>query len=263
MRVAIIVILYLSLGVLSLVKAEEKTLLNIAAIDWCPQICPNSVNKPGYLVEIVYNLFADSPYQIDIKTYPWSRAISLVRFGKADALLSPSKEEAPDFFYHQVPLSYQVHCFFKRADDAWSYHNEDQLLTKNVVIYQDHSYGQILKKYLAADKSGMFVLPYSDGYIQQAIELVRAKRADTFLFTVNSVTNHLLKNNISDIKRDQCIKKDQLWLALSPTDVTKNEKVAHHIDSRLKDFIKTKSYKAILKKYHISFPKLVDQTKKN
>ncbi|WP_250656950.1 substrate-binding periplasmic protein [Alkalimarinus coralli] len=251
--------LSLSTCILPVASAEDKTLLKISAIDWCPQICAQDSENPGYLVEILQNLFKDSPYIFDIKIYPWSRAISLVRFGSAQALLSPSKEEAPDLYYHQVPLSYQVHCFFKSADDSWVYKSDDSLLSKKIIIYQDHSYGNILKEYLSAERNGMFLLPYNDGYIEQAINLVRAKRADTFLFTLNSVTHYLINNKITDIKRDTCIKKDELWLALSPMHTGLNKQVTEFLDRKLVGFIKTKEYRAILKKYHVSFPDLNPQ----
>ena len=41
-------------------SAQAKEQLNIAAIDWCPQICPLSRDNPGYLVQMLEDLFAST-----------------------------------------------------------------------------------------------------------------------------------------------------------------------------------------------------------
>lgn len=235
---------------------ETKIPLTIAAIDWCPQICPQSKESPGYLVEIIQQIFKNSPYEIKIETYPWSRAIRLVRHGSANALLSPAKEEAPDLFYHQIPLSYQTHCFFKRRGDLWTYQGPEELINRDIIIYRDHSYGEILKDYLAKKDMKKLILTYDDSYLDKAIKSLNTNRADAFLFTVNSVTHHLIKNNINSVERDKCIKKDMLWMPFSHEKKELHIKAITFLDGALKDFIKTEQYKAILKKYHISFPPL-------
>ena len=62
--------------------------INISAIDWCPQICVGG-DKPGYVVELVREVFKGTKYSLNIEHYPWSRAIKNVLQGKYDALLSP------------------------------------------------------------------------------------------------------------------------------------------------------------------------------
>ena len=200
-------LILLCLGCLGISRDQTKIILNIAAIDWCPQICPQSKEKPGYLVEIIQQLFKHSPYQVKIQTYPWSRAIRLVRHGSANALLSPAKEEAPDLFYHKVPLSYQTHCFFKNRGNLWSYQGEEELLKRNIIIYRDHSYGEILKNYLDKKDMKKLILTYDETYLDKSIKSINLNRADAFLFTVNSVTHHLLTNNIQSVEQDKCIKK--------------------------------------------------------
>jgi len=54
------------------------TELNVASIDWCPQLCPE-MERSGYIADTVEMIFRDSPFKLDIKTYPWSRSILLVK----------------------------------------------------------------------------------------------------------------------------------------------------------------------------------------
>ncbi len=55
---------------------------------------------------------------------------------------------------------------------------------------------------------------------------------------------------------DKCIKKDKLWMALSPVNKEKSSKVGRYLDLHLKSFVKTEKYQRILKKYDISFPEI-------
>ena len=81
--------------------ASSQT-LTIAAIDWCPQLCPTSdltlqtnKEKPDFIINIVNEIFKDCEFDLKIDYYPWSRAIKLVKEGKVSVLLSPAKAEAP------------------------------------------------------------------------------------------------------------------------------------------------------------------------
>ncbi|WP_154715120.1 transporter substrate-binding domain-containing protein [Neptuniibacter caesariensis] len=90
--------------------ADSKNTIKIAAIDWCPQLCPNQDQK-GYIIDIVKEIYRDSGYQLEIETYPWSRALTMVRQGRVDAVLSPARAEAPALRYPQQEVGFQRMCF--------------------------------------------------------------------------------------------------------------------------------------------------------
>jgi len=85
--------------------------IKIAAIDWCPQICLD-VDKPGYTVDLIKEVFKDSKYTLVIDVFPWTRAIQLVSNGHYDALLAPAKKEAPNLIFPDIAVGYQQMCFF-------------------------------------------------------------------------------------------------------------------------------------------------------
>lgn len=99
--------------------ADEQEVIQIAAIDWCPQLCPAHTN-PGYIAELVEQIYGSSDYQLNIKTYPWSRALSMVRKGEVDAVLSPARAEAPDPIYPHYEVGIQRMCFFTLATNSWN-----------------------------------------------------------------------------------------------------------------------------------------------
>ncbi len=115
-----------------------KEVVSVAAIDWCPQLCPEE-ERAGYVIDIVKAVFRDSEYQLDISYYPWSRAIFLAETGKLDALLSPAKAEAPALLYPGEEVGIQRMCFFTRADSDWQYQGVHSLADKQIGIATDTS----------------------------------------------------------------------------------------------------------------------------
>jgi len=237
--------------------AKEE--LRVSAIDWCPQICPNNKENPGYLVEMMIDLFKKSNYQLNFDYTPWSRAIHNVSKGITDGLLSPSKDEAPGLVYHKDPLAYQTHCFFKLKSENWKFKGVNSMKNMKLVIYRDHSYSELLDEYFKNfGKDNYFELSYDSRYIDRSISLLKKKRGTSFLFTVNSVVFHQSKQKLKILKRGACIKKDELWFALTPKNKEKIKRIRDHIDKNLSKYKKSKKYFKLLKKYQISYPKLVD-----
>ncbi|MBU2970784.1 transporter substrate-binding domain-containing protein [Pseudoalteromonas sp. C2R02] len=108
--------LYLLLLLPTFTRSEPLT---VAAIDWCPQLCPitddtiyTNDQKPGFIIDIVKSVFKDSDFDLQIVYYPWSRAIKLVKEGKIDVLLSPAKAEAPTLRYPKEKNRNSTYVFF-------------------------------------------------------------------------------------------------------------------------------------------------------
>ena len=234
-----------------------KEILKVAAIDWCPQICPHDKKNPGYLVEMVQEIFKKTPYELKITYAPWSRSIYNVRQGKADALLSPSKEEAPDLRYHDTPLAHQTHCFWKLNKSDWEFNQVEDLLSTRFVIYRDHSYRDIFKTYFSQNKAKNHIeLSYDENYLDRSISLLKKSRAETFLFTANSVIYHQLQQNKKDLKLGKCIKRDELWFALTQKNQKKIDNIIRLLNTQIPIYKNSSRYKKLLKKYNILYPKL-------
>jgi len=191
--------------------------IKIASIDWPPQLMPNA-EKPGYIREIITQVFKDSPYQLQIKTYPWSRAIHLVSNGKADALLAPAKIEAPGLLYPVLlypvnEVGLQRMCFFTKADSTFQYTGVQSLAGMKIGILQDGSISESLTKYVATHPRQFSYMPYNKNYLQQSLGKLRMGRIDAFLFTYNSTIHALNQLNIKDrVQVAGCI-KDRVQVA--------------------------------------------------
>lgn len=246
----------------SVLASDElpKRIIHVSAIDWCPQICPKTLNRPGYLVEMIYDIFRNSDFDLEFEYVPWSRAIYRVKVGETDALLSPSKDEAPDLRYHLEPLSYQTHCFWKLRHSDWHFDGLESLTSHPFVIYRDHSYASFFASgSVPIGSDHYFELIYDERYIPRAIQLLEAKRASAFIFTANSVMFYQKQQMIQPLVIDECIKRDELWFALSPKASDKIDAIQAHLDAYLEKYKKTKRYKALLKDYNVVLPVLFNE----
>lgn len=249
----------LAFGLLGAPLLSARETIHVSAIDWCPQICPKTPERPGYLVEMIQDLYRKAGYELDFEYVPWSRAIVNVRTGRTDGLLSPSKDEAPDLEFHAIPLAYQTHCFWKLSTSSWSYTDLESLNNTKFIIYRDHSYGPFLfTPEHKIEPYQYFELSYDEHYIDRAIALLKAGRAETFLFTANSVQYYLNQQHSTDVVMDACFKRDELWFALSPKS-DKLSQMRQVIDDTLAGYKRTNSYEALLARYHIRFPELIQE----
>ncbi|WNO09513.1 transporter substrate-binding domain-containing protein [Teredinibacter sp. KSP-S5-2] len=205
----------------SVIFAVEQ--LKIASIDWCPQLC-SSGEQEGYVKDIVKLIFKDSPYQVQITDYPWSRSILLVRNGDAHALLSPAKAEAPSLLYPQHEVGTQRMCFFTHGRSSWQYTGVSSLNNQQIGIATDTSVEE-LNAFIANNKRQFQFMPYTGTYVQKSVRKLIQGRMDAFLFTRNTTLYELSKLKAQDqIREAGCVSEANIYMAFSP-DNKQREKI--------------------------------------
>lgn len=237
----------------ALAAADNTKVIKVNAIDWCPQICL-SKEKPGYVVELVEEVFKNTDYQLNIQIYPWSRAIKNVTEGKADALLSPAKSEAPQLLYPQTPVGFQQMCFFNLADNTWHYQGISSLAGQQIGIANDTSIEE-LNDFVKSHPEQFQFQPYHERYISQSLAKLEKKRMDSFLFTKNSTLFSLFSNKKSEkFKVAGCVSKAPIYMAFSPSP-TKQAQISQmmvQFDNQLLKLQKTGYTEKLMKKYHLT-----------
>lgn len=229
---------------LSAVATELKTPLKVAAIDWCPQLCPKLGDKQGFIQEIVELIYAGSKYDLKVEFYPWSRALTMVRQGRVDAILSPAKAEAPDLLYPLNEVGLQRMCFFTTADDSWNYESVSSLSGRQFGIATDTSIEE-LNEYAEKHQEQFQYQPYHDRYIMQQANKVKRKRVDAFLFTYNSTVYELKRRGVQEQFRNAgCVTSTYVYMAFTPNPSMQN-KIAPAIDYFDQQMLKLKQGEGI------------------
>lgn len=233
--------------------ADDEQVINIAAIDWCPQICPNGVDN-GYVVDIVKEIYKQLPYRLNIQYFPWSRAIKLVREGKFHILLSPAKDEAPDLIYPTHAIGQQQMCFFVEQKNNWSYQGPDSLKGLQIGIATDTSI-EALNDFKNEHIEQFQFQPYLNRYVEQNVKKLEKGRIDTFLFTKNTTYWELSQLGLKErIKIAGCVSKEDIFVAFTPNQNHQHlvAKLINEFDQNMPQLISSGKTMEILSHYNLS-----------
>ncbi len=230
--------------------AIKKQKLVVASIDWCPQLCPKG-KQDGYIMDTVREIFTDSPYELEVVTYPWSRSIHMTRTGEVHALLSPARAEAPDLLYPKEEVGAQKMCFFASRGSAWTYQGEASLKGQMIGIAHDTSIEE-LNDYIAENREGFHFLTYGPRYLPLSFRMVDRGRLNSFLFTYNSTIYALQREGYADkIVSAGCVSKANVYMAFTP-DLNKRAFVLEamdYFDQQMKALVQAGRVPEIMKAY--------------
>ncbi|WP_076412965.1 ABC transporter substrate-binding protein [Shewanella sp. UCD-KL12] len=241
----------LIIGFMPYQAVNAKEVVTVAAIDWCPQLCPEEESR-GYVIDIIKAVFRDSEYQLEIDYYPWSRAIFLAETGKVDALLSPAKAEAPALLYPNQEVGIQRMCFFTRQDSDWQYQGVDSLEGKQIGIATDTSIEE-LNEFVANHPDQFQYRPYFEHYIEQSAAKLDKGRMDSFLFTHNTTVFELRKLGKGLAYRNAgCVNRTEIYMAFTPKlRVEKNRAVMAFFDKKINELHQAGVISEIMQSYQL------------
>ena len=198
---------------------EVKKPLRIASIDWCPQLCQDGEageRLEGYIMDTVRHLFRDSPYELQVDVLPWSRAIGYTRIGRAHALLSPARAEAPDLVYPEQEIGNQRMCFFALSSNPWQFDGPASLEGHLTGIAADTSIEE-LNDFIQGREDLFNFSTYGPHYLRNSLNMLRLKRVNSFLFTYNSTIYAARRFGMDrDIRVAGCVSLAKVYMAFSP-----------------------------------------------
>ena len=163
----------LTLAVLSPVAPAGAETITLVADEWCPYNCTPGDEKPGFLVEIVKEVFEPQGFTVEYKIVPWARAIRDTRTGRYSAILGAIRSEAPDFHYPDGAGFFAGTQAFVKAGSPWKYDGPRSLDDVTLGVILDYSYGATADKYIAQHRSDTKRVQLSTG--EDALEKNVAK----------------------------------------------------------------------------------------
>jgi polar amino acid transport system substrate-binding protein len=133
-------------------------LIFVSPDDLPPKIFREKGELKGTYVDIIREICKRMNVEPEFEIYPWSRAIVMVKTGKADAVFPPfvTKERLDYLYFTQEPMSYTRNQIFALKKDNIVVKNLSNLKGLVVGVNNDYSYGpefDTYKKNLALDVS--------------------------------------------------------------------------------------------------------------
>lgn len=224
--------------------------LKISIIDWCPQLCPGK-EYAGYVMDTMNMIFEGSPYEVEIQTYPWSRAIYSVKTGQSQALLSPAKSEAPELLYPEHEIGIQRMCFFTTKASQWTYSGAESLSGLQIGLATDTSVEE-LNSYITENSHQFQLMPYNDTYISKSLKKLDAGRIDTFLFTYNTTLYEMKALGLdADYRSAGCVSFAKIYMAFTPNSSQRPqiEKLMTYFDEKMGELKQSGKIGQIMTRY--------------
>jgi len=224
--------------------------IKVATIDWCPQICADK-EYPGFAVDTIKMIFEDSPYELDIEVYPWTRAIDMVHNGEAHALLGPVKSEAPGLHYPDNEIGRQRVCFWTKTDSQWRYTGIDSLKKLQIGIGYDITLAE-LNSYFEKNKHQFQPMSVNDEYIIKNAKKLEYGRIDTFVATYFNAMYELKAAHMeSRVRVAGCTKFERFYMAFSRNINQSNsiEKMVKYFDEKMNDLRRSGKVAHIMQRY--------------
>lgn len=196
-----------------LATAEEIVL---ASPDyWCPFTCQAGAAQEGFTVEIIRRIFAPHGISVRLHNENYSRALRHVREGRYTATASTFKDEAPDFIFPGLPVSFNRFCFYTRSEDRWDYTGPASLAGRQLGVVQDYAYGSEIDGFIQANPRQVQRLS-GDQVTARLIKLLRRQRLDTFVEEQNLVRYTLRQQSQLPLREAGCETTKYAYMAISP-----------------------------------------------
>jgi len=203
----------------TLVFSVQADTITLAADLWCPYNCEPNSAQPGYMVEIVQQIFVPLGHQVRYQTVPWARAIQDTRVGRYTAILGAYRGDAPDFILPEESQGHSDQSFFVKADSTWNYTGQESLAKLSLGVVKDYDYGDFtayIEQY-RQDASRIQMVAGQDTVLLNLQKLLKG-RVDVILEDSNAVYHKLktLKQTEQVRKAGEIIPPLDTFVAFSP-----------------------------------------------
>lgn len=249
----ILLLLILILMTAPTASAENRT-LTIRSDEWCPYNCEPGSEEPGYMIEIIREIFAEHGIQVDYQAMNWSRSIYMTRKGAFEAIVGAGYEEAPDFVFPQLSLGKSKESYFTLKDDDWTYTGPESLVNRRIAVIRDYDYGSVLNDFVEKNRGSKVIASSGEDAMLKNIRMLLSGRVDTVIDDRNVFLNTAKEMWITDRIRfageveDYGDNRDNVYVAFSPAQSI-SETYAHIFDTGLKKLRETGRLDEIMAKY--------------
>lgn len=230
--------------------------IKLRADMWLPYNGDPNSPHPGYVIEIVREVFSKSEHTIDYQIEPWSRAVTDATEGRIDGIVGAARGDAPTFIFPEESVGVTRNTFFVKSGSSWKYTGVESLRSVKLGYILDYSYGDTLDKFIAENKTQLKNLQGvgGDTALEQNIEKLNRGRIDAIVSSPEVLLATLETLKIAPdqfVNAGETPEVDPLYVAFSPKSPN-GVKYGEILSKGILELRKSGKLKQILDKYKIS-----------
>ncbi len=242
--------LALSLAFFAPGAMAKPTNIQVAIIDWCPQICIEGPQR-GYIIDILELFGKEEKLSFNYNLLPWSRGIDDTRRGVVDVLLAPTKTEAPQLHFPQQHVGIQQMCFYGLKENSWRYTGPESITaTMLIAAEQEASLGE-LEPYLKKNPHNFAMQPIDHHWI--LVQKVVKKQADVMIYTSHTMRDYIKGSLMAkDLEEKGCLNREYIFTAFKPTNKEWAKNLAERFDQFMERSHANGTLEKVMRRYHIT-----------
>ncbi len=229
MKIKYFLIIFILLFYLSQLTAFEKSVV-IASTEYPPHTSIHYRNY-GYRTDVVIQAFQEMGYQVEIRLYPWARALKFAKDGDVDGVIALHTKKREQWFEYSQGLATQSIGFYK--------HKKENISLKNYSDFKFYKIGYVRGYAIPSKLENLNLQITWLNKEEQALRMLSQKRLNLALME-KSVAQYIINKKYP--KLDESIE----WIEPSI-----EETIIYLAFSK-----KTKNYKRKLKDFNIGMARL-------
>jgi polar amino acid transport system substrate-binding protein len=159
MRLVLVCLICL-ISSLSVAAAETITLV---ADEWPPFNSEPNRQPEGYMVDIAREIFKAHGIDVVYQLVPWKRALEGTCNGDYNAVIGPTKNEAPCLVFPGEELARNRLSFWDKKGNPWRFKNRDAVKQITLGVIEGYDYRQWLNSYAQNNRNDQQKIQFVSG----------------------------------------------------------------------------------------------------
>jgi polar amino acid transport system substrate-binding protein len=233
--------------------AAEKEII-LGADVWCPYNCSVDGERPGYLIDLSKEIFAEHGYRIKYVILPWERALKSAKTGRIQAAIGAVRGNVDGHYIGRQSLGRDETILVVRNGEKFEYRGVSSLDHKRLGVITNYTYdnhGEIDRYIARKRKEGRWVTTiYNETPLDSLLKMLVNRRIDAFLENKNVAVykaKQLGVDRLIDIVETGT--GDEIFFAFTPN--AQGRALAGILDDGIIEFHKSGRLKQLLDIYGI------------
>jgi len=173
--------------------------LSVRADNWPPYNAEPQASKPGYMIELLKEIFEPQGVTVEYKLSPWTRALHDVNSGKFDAVVGTDRSESPEMVFPQESFGNLDNAMYVRNDNVWRYQGVASLKGKRLGVIDGYGYNGELDAYIENNQGKQVFAVSGDDALPKLIKMLQAGRIDVLVENVYVMNYTLGKLGVTNL----------------------------------------------------------------
>ncbi|MCA1984999.1 MAG: transporter substrate-binding domain-containing protein [Desulfovibrio sp.] len=179
---------------------RAATPILVRADMWMPYNGHPEAPRPGYMVEVIREIFEPQGYAIDYGLISWSRALEECRHGHIHAVIGAGEDRQTDFIFPEEEIGWSGYAWFVRTGFNWTFTGLESLRSVRLGVCDTCTYDDALDAYIADYRHTQAVQPLAgEDMVQKNVAKLLGKRIDVFYEDPLVVGWELLRHNATHL----------------------------------------------------------------